>query len=166
MDEEQDRYWMTRALVLADRASDEGEVPVGAVLVRDGQVLGEGRNRPITQCDPTAHAEIQALRAAAVATGNYRLPGTTLYVTLEPCVMCLGAMVHARVERVVFGAHDPKTGALGGAADALGLPLYNHDLTVTGGVLADVCGERLRSFFRARRKSGGAAGSGQSQSQG
>ncbi|MCG5499996.1 tRNA adenosine(34) deaminase TadA [Ectothiorhodospira sp. A-7Y] len=156
---------MARALALAEQSADEGEVPVGAVLVKDGQVLGEGRNRPIALCDPTAHAEIQALRAAAAAAGNYRLPGTTLYVTLEPCIMCLGAMVHARVGRVVFGAHDPKTGALGGAADALDLPLYNHAMAVTGGVMAEVCGECLRSFFRARRNGNGTDRSG-SQSEG
>lgn len=154
MDFDQDKFWMERARILAKQSADEGEVPVGAVLVRSGQLLGEGRNRSIALCDPTAHAEIQALRAAALVEGNYRLPGTTLYVTLEPCIMCLGAMVHARVGRVVFGAHDPKTGALGGAADALGLPLYNHVMEVTGGLMAEVCGEQLRSFFRARRKRG------------
>lgn len=146
-----DHRFMQRALVLAEHAAREGEVPVGAVVVKDGEILGEGWNRPVASHDPTAHAEIQALRAAAAAIGNYRLVGTTLYVTLEPCAMCAGAMVHARIRRLVFGAPDPKTGAAGSVLDIARHAQLNHQLEVTGGVLADVCGESLRSFFRERR---------------
>ena len=142
---------MRRALALAQRAADAGEVPVGAVVLHDGEVLGEGWNHPIAACDPTAHAEIQALRQAGQRLGAYRLPGTTLYVTLEPCPMCVGAMIHARVARLVFGAHDPKTGACGGALDLAGHPSHNHRMEVAGGVLADSCAELLRRFFQARR---------------
>jgi tRNA(adenine34) deaminase len=148
---QEDTYWMRRALDLADRAEIAGEVPVGAVVVLDGQLLGEGCNSPIGAHDPTAHAEILALRAAAKQAGNYRLPGTTLYVTLEPCSMCVGAMIHARVARLVFGAADPKTGAVGGALDLLAFPGHNHRILVTGGVLEAECAGRLRAFFRARR---------------
>lgn len=148
---EEDAHWMHRALDLADRAETAGEVPVGAVVVRDGEALGEGWNRPIGATDPTAHAEIVALRAAADRAGNYRLPGTTLYVTLEPCPMCVGAMIHARVARLVFGAADPKSGAVGGALDLLAFPGHNHRIQVTGGVLEAECARRLRAFFRARR---------------
>ena len=115
------------------------------------EVIAAGWNHPIGAHDPTAHAEIVALRAAGRAVGNYRLPGTTMYVTLEPCPMCIGAMIHARVERIVFGAHDPKTGAAGGALDLLGDPTHNHRIALTGGVLAEECGGRLRDFFRRRR---------------
>ncbi|MGK0673237.1 MAG: tRNA adenosine(34) deaminase TadA [Halothiobacillaceae bacterium] len=146
-----DTYWMEQALVRARRAEAEGEVPVGAVLVKDGLLVGEGWNRPIGTNDPTAHAEINALRDAAERLGNYRLPGTTLYVTLEPCPMCVGAMIHARVARVVFGAHDPKTGACGGAIDLVHHPSHNHHLVVDGGVLAEPAAELLRTFFRRRR---------------
>nr|WP_274600754.1 tRNA adenosine(34) deaminase TadA [Ectothiorhodospira mobilis] len=146
-----DRHWMARALERARQSAAEGEVPVGAVIVRDGRILGEGRNRPIALADPTAHAEILALRAAGRAEGNYRLPGSTLYVTLEPCGMCLGAMVHARVGRLVFGAGDPKTGAVGGCVDLTDLPIHNHRIAVQGGVMAGDCGSLLRDFFRARR---------------
>lgn len=146
-----DGRWMRLALALAERAEAEGEVPVGAVLVRDGTVLGEGWNRPIAAHDCTAHAEIQALRAAGREAGNYRLPDSTLYVTLEPCVMCAGAIVHARVGRVVFAAPDPKTGAAGSVFDTLLSPLHNHRVQVQGGLLAGEAGERLRWFFRARR---------------
>ncbi len=149
-----DRYWMGHALSLAREAEQRGEVPVGAVLIRDGQVVGEGWNRPISDCDPTAHAEIIALRQAAVATGNYRLPNTTLYVTLEPCAMCAGALIHARVARVVFGASDPKGGAAGSVFDVLGTDRLNHRVMVEGGLLAAECGELLRSFFRRKRKAG------------
>ncbi|URX64727.1 tRNA adenosine(34) deaminase TadA [Luteibacter anthropi] len=143
---------MARALELAAHARDaEGEVPVGAVLVLDGQVIGEGWNRNIGLNDPTAHAEIQALRAAGQAVSNYRFPGSTLYVTLEPCAMCAMAMVHARIGRVVFGATDPKTGAAGSVFDTLVSPLHNHRVTVEGGLCADVAGDMLRQFFRARR---------------
>ena len=147
---------MRRALELAQRAADEGEVPVGAVVVKEGKIVGEGWNRPIAASDPTAHAEIQAMRAAGEKLDNYRLLDTTLYVTLEPCVMCTGAIIHARIGRVVFGADDPKTGAAGSAFDLLGSTQHNHQVTIERGVLADRCSELLRQFFKARRKSGGA----------
>jgi tRNA(adenine34) deaminase len=147
-----DSQWMEQAMVLAGRAAEEGEVPVGAVLVLGSVIVGEGWNRPIRAADPTAHAEVQALRDAARRLGNYRLPGSTLYVTLEPCVMCAGAIVHARVERVVYGAPDPKAGACGSVFDLLPADgRFNHRTLCTGGVLADDCGELLRAFFRARR---------------
>ncbi|MEO7072100.1 MAG: tRNA adenosine(34) deaminase TadA [Rhodanobacter sp.] len=146
-----DAMWMRHALELAGRARDEHEVPVGAVLVRDGAVIGAGWNRNIVLHDPTAHAEIQALRAAGLAAANHRLVGSTLYVTLEPCVMCAMAMIHARIERVVFAASDPKTGAAGGCFDTLLSPLHNHRIQVSGGVLADESALLLRGFFRARR---------------
>jgi len=142
---------MRRALELARHAEAQGEVPVGAVLVRDAKVLGEGWNQPITANDPTAHAEVVALRAAAANAGNYRLPNSTLYVTLEPCPMCAGAMVHARVARVVYGASDPIAGAAGSAFNVLRSQTLNHRAEVTGDVLGDVCGEQLREFFRSRR---------------
>lgn len=141
-----------RALDLARRAEGEGEVPVGAVIVRDDEVLGEGWNRTITLSDPTAHAEILALREAGERQGNYRLPGATLYVTLEPCAMCVGAMIHARIERLVYGAHDPKTGAAGGRFDLLGSSAHNHSIEMEGGVLADECGTLLQDFFRKKRR--------------
>ncbi len=150
---EEDVRWMHRALELASRAEAAGEVPVGAVLVKDGERLAEGWNHPIGAHDPTAHAEIMALRAGGQALGNYRLTGTTLYVTLEPCPMCVGAMIHARVGRLVYGAHDPKTGAAGGALELLQAPIHNHSIEVTGGVLEAECAEQLRAFFRSRRKS-------------
>jgi tRNA(adenine34) deaminase len=146
-----DIKWMRQALQLAQRAEAESEVPVGALVIRDDIQLGEGWNRPIIQHDPSAHAEIIALRAAGTTAANYRLTGTTLYVTLEPCVMCVGAIMHARVERVVFGATDPRAGAAGSAFDLLASDYFNHRVTVTGGILAKECGERLRRFFRARR---------------
>lgn len=136
---------------LALRAAREGEVPVGAVVVKDGQAIGEGWNRPIGAHDPTAHAEIQALRAAAQVLGNYRLPDTTLYVTLEPCAMCAGAIIHARVRRVVFGAFDPKGGAAGSVFEILGTDKLNHRVEVQGGVLAQECGDMLREFFVLKR---------------
>jgi tRNA(adenine34) deaminase len=143
---------MRRALALAVRAAAEGEVPVGAVLVRDGEVLGEGWNRPIGEHDPSAHAEILALREAGRRVSNYRLPGTTLYVTLEPCPMCAGALVHARVDRVVYGASDPKGGACGSVFDLLPSDArFNHRVECTGGVLADTCSSLLRGFFQERR---------------
>ncbi len=143
---------MRHALALARRAEAEGEVPVGAVLVRDGEPIGEGWNRPIGEHDPSAHAEIMALRAAGKAVGNYRLPDSTLYVTLEPCPMCAGAIVHARVARVVFGASDPRTGAAGSVFDLLPSDgRFNHRTACEGGLLADETGELLRAFFRARR---------------
>lgn len=146
-----DEYWLHYALQLAERAYQQGEVPVGAVLVRDHQILGEGWNQPISQHDPTAHAEIMALRAAGLAAGNYRLPNTTLYVTLEPCVMCAGALLHARVERVVFGAYDPKTGAAGSVFNVLLDERHNHQMQLTGGVLQPVCVEQIQAFFKERR---------------
>jgi len=146
-----DRAHMRRALLLAERAAAEGEVPVGAVLVKDGAVLAEGWNRPISGHDPSAHAEMLALRAAACTLGNYRLPGTTLYVTLEPCVMCAGAIIHARVSRLVFGARDPKAGAVDSVYDVIARPQLNHAVEWRGGVLEAECSAILRDFFRARR---------------
>ncbi len=146
-----DEQWMRRALALADTAGAQGEVPVGAVVVLDGVLVGEGFNAPIGEHDPTAHAEVRALRAAARHVGNYRLPGAVLYVTLEPCAMCAGAIIHARVSRVVFGAADPKTGACGSVIDLFAEARLNHHARVEGGVLACECGERLRAFFRERR---------------
>jgi tRNA(adenine34) deaminase len=144
--------WMRRALELAHRAREAGEVPVGAVLVQEDTVLGEGWNQPIGLNDPTAHAEIQALRAATAQIGNYRLPSDSiLYVTLEPCPMCAGALVHARVGEVVYGAADPRAGAAGSVFNILESPFLNHRARVTGGVLESECGDLLREFFRARR---------------
>jgi len=143
---------MRHALSLAERAREEGEVPVGAVLVKDGQAIGEGWNRPIGGHDPTAHAEIMALRAAARFLNNYRLLDTTLYVTLEPCVMCAGALIHARVARLVYGAADPKTGAAGSVADIFAAPYVNHRLVVEAGLMAKECGGLLSSFFKERRQ--------------
>ncbi|MCF1184855.1 tRNA adenosine(34) deaminase TadA [Marichromatium gracile] len=149
---------MRHALRLAERAAQQGEVPVGAVLVRDGQCIGEGWNRPIADNDPSAHAEIQALRDAGRRLANYRLPETRLYVTLEPCVMCAGAIVHARVGAVVYGATDPKAGACGSVFDLLPSDArFNHRTECRGGVLAADCGELLRDFFRARRRAARAA---------
>lgn len=148
----QDEVWMLHAQQLADRAQAQGEVPVGAVLVKDNQLVAEGWNQPITHHDPSAHAEIMALRAAGQTLQNYRLPGTTLYVTLEPCAMCAGAMLHARVGRVVFGAFDPKTGAAGSVFNTLQDAKNLHTLTISGGVLAEQCSEQLRAFFRERRR--------------
>ena len=146
-----DRRFMQLALTLARRAEGAGEVPVGAVVTRDDDVLGEGWNRPVGSDDPTAHAEIVAIRAAATRLHNYRLPGTTLYVTLEPCAMCAGAIVQARVARVVFGAHDPRTGAAGSVLNVLEHPILNHRAALTAGVEAEACAMLLVDFFRARR---------------
>lgn len=143
---------MRRALGRARDARAQGEVPVGAVVVCAGEVVGEGCNRNISLDDPSAHAEILALRAAGQRFGNYRLPGCTLYVTLEPCAMCVGAAIHSRLDGVVFGAPDPKTGALGGAFDLPASHAHNHVLSVRGGLLADECGALLKAFFRDRRK--------------
>lgn len=142
---------MRRALTLARRAEQEGEVPVGAVLVEAGSVIGEGWNRPVSSSDPTAHAEIQAMRAAGVLKQNYRLPDTTLYVTLEPCVMCAGAILHARVARLVFAAYDPKAGAAGSIIDIFENLRLNHHTEVTGGVLEQESAELLKTFFKVRR---------------
>jgi len=142
---------MREAIELARHAAAAGEVPVGAVVVKEGRVIGRGYNRPISSADPTAHAEIVALREACAAEGNYRLPGCELYVTLEPCAMCVGAMVHARLARVVFGAHDPKTGACGSIADLPALVTFNHHARFEGGLLATECAELLKRFFAERR---------------
>ncbi len=146
-----DEYWMQQALEQAARAAQAGEVPVGAVLVADNALLATGRNRPIGAHDPSAHAEIDCLRTAGQLLGNYRLPETTLYVTLEPCLMCVGAIVHARVARVVFGAHDPKSGAVSSVCYGFELPGLNHHVIAAGGVLEVQCGGLLKDFFRARR---------------
>jgi len=148
-----DPVFMQVALELAAQAAAAGEVPVGAVVVRNGMIIGRGYNQPIAGADPTAHAEIMAMRAASQTLGNYRLTECDLYVTLEPCVMCAGAIIHARVARVVFGATDPKTGAAGSVFDTLLSPLHNHRVDVVGGVLAEECGMLLKSFFQARRQS-------------
>ena len=147
-----DHDYMRLALAQAQEARAAGEVPVGAVVVKDGEVIATGFNQPISRHDPTHHAEIAALRAAAKAIGNYRLPGCTLYVTLEPCVMCAGAMMHARIARVVFGARDPKTGACGSVLDLFANTQLNHHAEVVGGVLADDCGTMLSDFFAERRQ--------------
>lgn len=142
---------MAQALALARKAGEAGEVPVGALLVRDGEVLARGWNRPIGSVDPTAHAEIVALRAAAEAQGNYRLPGSTLYVTLEPCLMCCGAMLHARVARLVYAAREPRTGAVRSVARVFDELSANHRLHHSGGLLAEQSTQLLQAFFRARR---------------
>ena len=146
-----DEDYMRAALEQARQAGACAEVPVGAVVVLDGEIVGRGFNQPIGRHDPTAHAEIMALRDAATRLGNYRLPGCALYVTLEPCVMCSGAIMHARVARVVFGARDPKTGVAGSVLDLFAEPRLNHHATIEGGLLADDCGRMLSSFFAARR---------------
>lgn len=147
-----DEQWMRRALLLARHAEEsDDEVPVGAVLVRDGEPIGEGWNRTIGSSDPSAHAEIVALRAAGQQVQNYRLPGSTLYVTLEPCAMCAMALVHARVQRVVYAATDPKTGAAGSVFDILGSDRHNHRVAVQSGLLADEAGRMLSDYFRRKR---------------
>jgi tRNA(adenine34) deaminase len=148
---EQDVKAMQAALSEAGLAAAAGEVPVGAVVVADGEVIATGHNRSICDADPSGHAEIVALRAAAESLGNYRLANATLYVTLEPCVMCVGAIVQARVNRVVFGAYDAKAGALGSAADLSDSKALNHRFEINGGLLADECGALLKVFFQARR---------------
>ncbi|MCL2876419.1 MAG: tRNA adenosine(34) deaminase TadA [Betaproteobacteria bacterium] len=152
-----DERFMREALALAREAGAVGEVPVGAVVVRDGEIIGCGYNQPITSHDPTAHAEIIALRNAATHLGNYRLPGCELFVTLEPCVMCTGAIFHARIARVVFGASDPKTGAAGSVLDLYAESRLNHHAEIANGVLAGECSELLSSFFAARRNRTGLA---------
>ncbi len=149
--ESPDSRWMRHALSLAEQAGREGEVPVGAVLVRDNKVVGEGWNRPIQLNDPSAHAEIQALRSAGAHIANYRLCDTTLYVTLEPCTMCAGAIMHARVARVVFGAFDLKSGAAGSVFNVLNSNQYNHSVEISAGVLKQQCSNLLTDFFRTRR---------------
>lgn len=147
-----DLQFMRQAIDLAREAAAFDEVPVGALVVREGEIVGRGFNQPIGRHDPTAHAEIMALRDAAGRMGNYRLPGCTLYVTLEPCVMCVGAILHARISRVVFGATDPKTGAAGSVVDLFAEARLNHHAEVTRGVMADECGALLSGFFAARRQ--------------
>jgi tRNA(adenine34) deaminase len=146
-----DEHWMTQALAEAETAEGHGEVPVGAVLVLDDELIGAGWNQPIGRHDPSAHAEVMALRAAGERLGNYRLAQAALYVTLEPCLMCVGALVHARVARVVYGAADPKSGAVDTCCRGFELPGLNHRVAVTAGVMHAECGELLRRFFRARR---------------
>lgn len=146
-----DHYWMSRALELADQAGGIGEVPVGAVVVVDGKEIGAGFNAPISTCDPTAHAEICAIRDASARIGNYRLTGATLYVTLEPCTMCVGAIVHSRVSRLVYGAVEPKAGAVQSARKTLEEEHLNWRVDATGGVLDDRCGEIISAFFSRRR---------------
>ncbi len=146
-----DEDWMLHAIKLAAKAELQGEVPVGALLVKDGEVVGEGWNQMISLNDPSAHAEMQAIRAAAAMLGNYRLPECTLYVTLEPCSMCAGAMVHSRINRLVFGAPDAKTGAAGSVLNLLQHHSFNHQLEVSGGVLAGQCAAQLSGFFQRRR---------------
>jgi tRNA(adenine34) deaminase len=147
-----DDGWMAEALALARAAGARGEVPVGAIVVVGGAIVGRGGNAPIAGNDPTAHAEIAALREAASALGNYRLPGCELYVTIEPCAMCAGAILHARIRRLVFGAPDPKTGACGSVVDLFAEPRLNHHTTVTGGVAAEACAALLSDFFASRRR--------------
>ena len=151
MQAELDRQYMQQAIEQAMLAASAGEVPVGAVLVRNGKVISKGFNQPISNSDPSAHAEMLALRGAAQSESNYRLPGTTLYVTLEPCTMCAGAMLHARVDRVVFGASDPKTGAAGSVLNVFSEKQINHQTQVEGGIMSEECGQILRQFFKERR---------------
>ena len=148
----EDEFWMARALALAIQADAVGEVPVGAVVVLDGKEVGAGFNAPISGCDPTAHAEIRALRDAAARVGNYRLAGATLYVTLEPCTMCVGAIVHSRVSRLVFGALEPKAGAVESARRTLEEPHLNWRVEVSAGVMAEQCGQVISEFFSRRRR--------------
>jgi len=148
---EQDLTWMAEAMEMAKRAGAEGEVPIGAVIVRDGEVIGRGWNRNIGLNDPSAHAEIMAMREAGKALGNHRLTGCSLYVTLEPCPMCAGAMIHARLGRVIYAADDPKTGAAGGKFELLGNPAHNHVIEIVSGCLAEESSAFLREFFRQRR---------------
>ena len=147
----EDEKWMSLALEQAVKAEKEGEVPVGAILVKDGLVVARAHNQPISTNDPTAHAEIQLLRAAGEELNNYRLTGTSLYVTLEPCAMCLGAMMHARVERIVYGAHDPKTGVCGSSENLMGANCFNHKIDLVSGVLENESKQLLKKFFISRR---------------
>ncbi|MAY38209.1 MAG: tRNA adenosine(34) deaminase TadA [Spongiibacter sp.] len=148
---ENDEYWMQRAIALAEQADTFNEVPVGAVIVRDGALLGEGFNQPISSCDPSAHAEILALRQAALAADNYRLPGATLYVTIEPCAMCAGAIIHSRIERVVFAATEPKAGAVCSHLQLFDQAQMNHRVQWQGGILADEATTVMQAFFNRRR---------------
>lgn len=146
-----DEKWMQVAIEQALQAEKEGEVPVGAIMINDGRLIAKAYNQPISRNDPTAHAEIQALRTAGEIKKNYRLVGSTLYVTLEPCAMCLGAMIHARINRIVFGAYDPKSGVCGSCIDLQNEKIFNHKIIITGGVLEQRCKELLYSFFKNRR---------------
>ena len=147
----EDEKWMQIAIQEAIKAEKENEVPVGAVLIKDGLIIAKAHNQPISTNDATAHAEIQLIRAAGKIQGNYRLTGTSLYVTLEPCAMCLGAMMHARVERIVYGAHDPKTGVCGSSENLIDANCFNHKIALTGGVLDSECKKLLKKFFISRR---------------
>ena len=151
MQNKTDQFWMSIAIELAKQAGESGEVPVGAVLILDDQMIGKGRNRSIELNDPSAHAEIQALREAGSKIGNYRLNRSKIYVTIEPCTMCIGALVHARIEKLIFGAREPKSGAVAFANDILEKNSFNHRFKVIGGVLEDECSKLIRNFFRARR---------------
>ncbi len=144
--------WMREALSLAQQAAEADEVPVGAIVVHNGEIIGRGFNQPIRSCDATAHAEIVAIRSASQFRNNYRLPGTTVYVTIEPCTMCLGAMIHARVDRLVFGATEPRAGAVVSQGSLLEAGHFNHQLSFIDGVLAEECSSLMQSFFRNRRK--------------
>tara|TARA_R110002072_G_scaffold1164_4_gene9643 strand:+ start:4827 stop:5282 length:456 start_codon:yes stop_codon:yes gene_type:complete len=146
-------HWMHRAMMLAEKAASIGEVPVGAVVVRDGEVIGEGFNQTISSHDPSAHAEIVALRDAATKQQNYRLPGAELYVTIEPCTMCAGALVHARISHLIFGAKEPRAGAVVSSAQVLINPGLNHQVQVTGGICESEAGQLMADFFKAKRKS-------------
>jgi tRNA(adenine34) deaminase len=151
VDIEQDEFWMRHALSLAAKAEQQNEIPVGAVLVKDQQIIGEGWNQSISLHDPSAHAEMMAIRAAGQAIENYRLVNSSLYVTLEPCAMCAGLLIHSRIQRLIFGAADLKTGAVGSVYDLLSDKRVNHQIEVSGGVLADECGQKLSGFFKQRR---------------
>ena len=146
-----DEKWMNLALKQAIKAEEKGEVPVGAILVKDGLLIAKAHNQPISTNDATAHAEIQLIRTAGKKQENYRLTGTSLYVTLEPCAMCLGAMMHARIERIVYGAHDPKTGVCGSCDDLSNANCFKHKINITGGVLENKCSQLLQTFFKSRR---------------
>ncbi len=148
----EDEKWMQLAILEANIAKDKGEVPVGSILVQNNQIISKAHNCPISKNDPTAHAEIEVLRKAGEKLNNYRLPQTTLYVTLEPCAMCLGAMIHARIERVVFGASDPKSGVCGSTINLSSESIFNHQISLCGGVLEHDCKNILQSFFKLRRK--------------
>lgn len=148
---ELDQQYMRIAIEQAQLAAQSGEVPVGAVLVKDGQVISKAFNKPIANHDPSAHAEMLAIRETALAEENYRIPGSTIYVTLEPCAMCSGAMLHARIDRVVYGAPDPKTGAAGSVLDIFSSKQINHQTSVEGGIMSEECGQLLRDFFKGRR---------------
>ena len=148
----QDERWMKIALKEAIKAEKEDEVPVGAILVKNGMLIAKAHNQPISKNDATAHAEIQLIRNGGIKQDNYRLTGTSLYVTLEPCAMCIGAMMHARIERIVYGAHDPKTGACGSSVNLIEANCFNHKIDLVSGVLENQCGELLKKFFTSRRK--------------